>query len=100
MMVWAASQRETLGGDVLGEAERITPLQALRALTIDAAHQTFQDDVKGSVEVGKYADLVVLNGDPTAVDPADIRNINVLYTWVGGNLANFRPAASGRRQIQ
>lgn len=72
------------GGEVLNPAERITPDQALRAVTLDAAWQCQADHVVGSLEVGKYADLVLLEGDPTRVDPTAIRRIKVSETWMGG----------------
>lgn len=72
------------GGEVLNPAERITPDQALRAVTLDAAWQCQADHVVGSLEVGKYADLVLLEGDPTRVDPTTIRKIKVSETWMGG----------------
>lgn len=72
------------GGGTLNPAERITPLQALRAVTLDAAWQCHLDDVCGSLERGKSADMVVLEKDPTLVDPATIRSIRVHSTWLEG----------------
>jgi predicted amidohydrolase YtcJ len=83
LMLWAAVNRRSTSGAVIGEAERITPLQALRAATIDAAWQIFQEENRGSLESGKYADLVVLSGDPLA-NPAGIRDLRVEWTLVGG----------------
>jgi predicted amidohydrolase YtcJ len=72
------------GGDVFGAHERITPAQAMRAVTIDAAWQCRMDHMTGSLEVGKYADLVVLDRDPMAGDPAAIGSIKVVETWLEG----------------
>jgi predicted amidohydrolase YtcJ len=72
------------GGGVLNDAECITPLQAMRAVTIDAAWQCHMDGVAGSLEVGKSADMVVLEHDPTEVDPKVIRKIRVHSTWLAG----------------
>ena len=58
-------------------------MQALRAVTIDAAWQVFQDHNRGSLEPGKYADLVVLSGNPLD-DPMNMRDIQVERTLVGG----------------
>ncbi|MDN6332325.1 MAG: amidohydrolase [Micrococcaceae bacterium] len=72
------------GGEVLNPGERISVEAALRAVTIDAAWQCRADDVTGSIEVGKYADLVVLDQDPTAVDPTRIQDISVVQTRLAG----------------
>jgi predicted amidohydrolase YtcJ len=72
------------GGDVFGAHERITPAQAMRAVTIDAAWQCRMDHMTGSLEVGKYAALVVLDRDPMAGDPAAIGSIKVVETWLEG----------------
>ncbi|MHA2212869.1 MAG: amidohydrolase [Candidatus Thorarchaeota archaeon] len=58
--------------------------QALRLLTIDAAYGTFQEDVKGSIKVGKLADLVMLSDNPLTVPESSLANIEVLLTMVGG----------------
>ncbi|MCP4750368.1 MAG: amidohydrolase [Proteobacteria bacterium] len=83
LLVWTAVNRISTGGEVIGEEERISPLQAMRAVTIDAAWQIFQEDNRGSIEVGKFADLVVLSDDPLG-GPMAIRDIEVLETIVGG----------------
>ena len=82
-LIWAAVNRESSSGQPIGPAERITPLQALRATTIDAAYQHFEADTKGSLEVGKLADFVVLSGSPLE-HPTTIDEIEVLETFVGG----------------
>jgi hypothetical protein len=72
--------RTTRSGVVLGEKERITPLEALRAITLDGARMYGEEKQKGSIEEGKLADLVILSADPTAVAPETIRSIEVLET--------------------
>ncbi|WP_112274270.1 amidohydrolase [Lentzea terrae] len=64
-------------------AQRLTVEQALRLFTIDAAHGTFEEDVKGSLAPGKYADLVVLSDNPLS---ADLLAVEVLATVVGGRI--------------
>jgi predicted amidohydrolase YtcJ len=81
--VWSMVHRQTYGGDVLGPEQRIDVMDALRAVTIDAAWQVFQEEDLGSVEPGKLADLVVLSGSPLA-DPASMRALKVDQTVVGG----------------
>ncbi|QBR70839.1 twin-arginine translocation pathway signal protein [Beijerinckiaceae bacterium] len=68
----------------LNPTEALTPMQALRAVTIDAAWQCHMDDIVGSLEVGKCADFVLLDRDPTKVPPAEIMDIPVHETWLGG----------------
>ncbi|CAN5903192.1 hypothetical protein BH23ACT10_BH23ACT10_12160 [soil metagenome] len=65
----AVSRIMAEGGDVLNADERIPVVAALRAVTLDAAWQCRADDITGSLEVGKYADLALLEDDPTSVDP-------------------------------
>ena len=72
------------GGKDLGPGERITPFEALRAITADAAWQNFEEDRKGTLEIGKLADLVVLSDDPLAIDPMKIRDIQILETIKDG----------------
>jgi predicted amidohydrolase YtcJ len=81
--VWSQVHRLTYGGDVLGPEQRISVMDALRAVTIDAAWQVFQEDNRGSLEPGKYADLVVLSGNPLD-DPLAMRELQVERTVVGG----------------
>ncbi|HEX7825272.1 MAG TPA: amidohydrolase family protein, partial [Mycobacterium sp.] len=79
-----AATRTAPSGRVLGPEQVLTVDQAIRAQTIDAAYQLFADDVIGSLEVGKYADLVVLAADPRAVPPADIADLEVRATYLAG----------------
>ena len=68
----------------LGDDPGLTPLQALRAITIMAARQLHCDDAVGSLEVGKLADMAVLDRDPLTIDPHEIAHVKVLATVVGG----------------
>jgi len=79
-----AATRIAPSGRVLGPEQLITVEQAIRAQTIDAAWQLFADDVIGSLEVGKYADLVVLSADPRAVPPETIADLEVRATYLAG----------------
>lgn len=93
-LVWAAVNRRSTSGASIGEAERIPPIQALRAVTIDAAHQHFEEREKGSLEAGKLADLVILDRSPLD-DPEHIDRIRVLETIVGGRTV-YRAGESPR----
>lgn len=75
--VFAAVNRVTTGGDVLGPEFRLTPEEALRAVTIDAAWQTFDEKIKGSIEPGKLADFTILSENPITVSPEKIKDIKV-----------------------
>jgi hypothetical protein len=81
--VWATVNRLSTSGEIIGADQRVSVMQALRATTIDAAWQIFKENQIGSIEVGKLADLVVLDQNPLAV-PATIKDINVVRTLVGG----------------
>jgi predicted amidohydrolase YtcJ len=83
MLVWSTVNRVSTSGRSIGKDERISPLQALRAVTIDAAWQIFRDADLGSLEPGKLADLVVLDGNPLE-HPETIKDIRVQKTIVGG----------------
>ena len=79
-VVWTAVNRVTTAGRELGPEHRITVFEALRAITADAAWQIRDEDGKGTLEVGKLADMVVLPHDPLAVDPMKTRDITILET--------------------
>lgn len=76
----ATVTRRTRSGDILGPHQRVDVLTALKAMTIWPAWQHFEEDDKGSIEVGKIADFVVLSDDPTAVDPETLADLRVLVT--------------------
>jgi len=85
-LVWCAVNRLTATGEVLGAGERISALDALRATTIDAAYTLRMDHEVGTIESGKRADFAVLDADPLEVDPAEIKDIPVWGTVVGGQV--------------
>jgi len=89
-LIWVSVNRLTRSDQVLGPEERVSPLEAMRAMTIDAAWQNFEEDIKGSIEPGKLADLVILSDNPLTVDPLTIREIEVLETIVGGETVYLR----------
>jgi len=80
----ATVTRRTRSGYVLGPAQRVDVMTALKAMTTWPAWQHFEEATKGSLEVGKQADLVILSADPTAVDPLQIERIQVLETIKAG----------------
>lgn len=76
----ATVTRRTRSGDILGPAQRVSVMDALKAMTIWPAWQHFEEDSKGSIETGKRADFVILSDDPTAVDPETLSDLQVLAT--------------------
>ena len=83
-LLWATTNRETRSGKILGKQQRISTYSALEAMTINAAYQHFEDDIKGSIEVGKQADLVVLSEDPLSIDTKNLLKLNVVATFSRG----------------
>jgi predicted amidohydrolase YtcJ len=79
-MVWTAVHRISRNGVVIGPDQRVDVWTALKAITINAAYQYFEEDIKGSLEVGKLADMVVLSENPLTVDPMKIRDITIEET--------------------
>jgi predicted amidohydrolase YtcJ len=81
----AAVNRTTVTGRDLGKArEALTPTEALRSYTIGGAYAVGREDRQGSIAIGKLADLVVLDRDPLAIDPATIDQVTPIKTLVGG----------------
>ncbi|WP_051218398.1 amidohydrolase [Nocardioides insulae] len=92
LLLWSSVARTSTGGVVLGEEERVTPMEGLRALTINAAYEHRTEQDRGSIEVGKLGDLVVLSADPLSVPVAEIREIEVLRTFKRGVTVHGAPA--------
>ena len=78
-------------GDILGPTERVTINDALKAVTINAAWQLFEDHQRGSITVGKAADFVLLSHNPLRIQPENIKNISALCTWIDGIKINTSP---------
>ena len=71
-------------GKEWGINQRISVEEALRLYTMNGAYASFEENIKGSVEIGKLADLVVLGSDPTKIDPMGIKDIEIQQTILGG----------------
>jgi predicted amidohydrolase YtcJ len=89
-VVWTAVSRTSRSGKIIGEGERLTPYEALQAITIWSAYQHFEESNKGSLEVGKLADLVVLDNNPMTVSVDEIKDIQVMQTIKSGQLVYTR----------
>jgi hypothetical protein len=72
------------GGGVFVPEERVPVEAALRAITIDAAWQLRMDDIVGSLEKGKYADMAILEDNPTTIDTMKLEKIKISETWLEG----------------
>jgi predicted amidohydrolase YtcJ len=79
-ILWTSVNRVSRSGQVIGPDERVWPLEGLKALTLGGAYQYFEEDRKGSIEVGKLADLVILDKNPLNVDPMTIKDIQIIET--------------------
>lgn len=84
MAIQSSVTRTDMNGNVWGPKQRITVDEALRVGTLHGAYASFEEDLKGSIEAGKLADLVVLGRDPHEVPPGEIIRIPVERTMVGG----------------
>jgi len=82
---WCAVNRQTMTGNLLGAAQRISVSEALYAITMGAAKTLKLDNEIGSISVGKRADFAILEANPLEEDPATLKDIRVLGTVFGGN---------------
>lgn len=76
----ATVNRTTRSGSVLGPDQRLTPFEALQALTIWGAIQSFEEATKGTLTAGKLADMVILDGNPLTIAPRDLHRLRVVAT--------------------
>lgn len=83
-LLWATVNRTTRSGYVLGPEQRLTVMEALHAMTLGSAYQFFEEDRKGSIRVGKQADFVILEENPLLVDPAMLKDIEIVATFSRG----------------
>lgn len=79
-VVWATVNRRSRSGKIIGPDERLTPLEAMKSVTLWGARQHFEEDDKGSIEIGKLADLVILSANPLDTPPEQLNDIFVLET--------------------
>ncbi|NLR90101.1 amidohydrolase [Flammeovirga sp. SR4] len=84
--VWTAVNRVSRNGNIIGPDERVSPYIALKSITDWGAYMNFEEDIKGTLTVGKYADMVVLSDNPLKVNPMDIKNIEVQETIKEGKV--------------
>jgi hypothetical protein len=92
----ATVTRRSRSGDIIGPEHRVDVMTALKAMTIWPAWQNFEEGTKGSIEVGKLADLVILSEDPTAIDPETIDQLAVMETLKEGKTIYVATQKEGR----
>jgi hypothetical protein len=90
-MLWSAVNRISRSGSEIGIDQRVTVMEGLKSMTIWVAEQYGEQDSKGSIEVGKLADLVILSEDPLTVKPMAIKDIQILETIKEGNTIYIAP---------
>jgi predicted amidohydrolase YtcJ len=96
----ATVTRRSRTGDIIGPDQRVDVITALKAMTLWPAYQYFEEDRKGSVEVGKLADLVILSDDPTAVDPETLDTLSIAETIKEGITVYLSGQKEGSLQYQ
>lgn len=82
--IWCAINRKTKEGKVLGENEKISVLEAIKAVTINAAYQYGEENIKGSLKAGKKANMIIINKNPLKIDKDEIKDIRILETIKDG----------------
>jgi hypothetical protein len=93
-LLWSTVTRTTRSGAVLGPNQRVNALEALKGVTINAAYQNFEEAEKGSIEVGKRANFVILSANPFKIDPTGLADLQVVETLVDGKSIYRHPAAA------
>ena len=89
--VWSAVNRTSRSGKIIGENERATPYQALKAITSNPAYEYFEEDSKGTLTPGKLANLVILDANPLTVEANKLKDIKVIKTIKEGKTIYQRP---------
>ena len=88
--IYGMVTRRTDSGDVLYEGEGVTPMEAIRAYTIDGAYAAWEEDVKGSIELGKLADLVVVDRDLLTIPLEELKEVKTVMTIIDGEVVYKR----------
>lgn len=88
--IWACIARTTWGGYEVSPEEWISRMDAIRLYTINAAYAGFEEDIKGSIEPNKLADLVILSDDPLTVPTEKMKDVKVEITFINGKIVYQR----------
>jgi predicted amidohydrolase YtcJ len=84
--IYAAISRRAETGEAVLPKESVSPLEALRIHTLNAAYSSFEEALKGSITPGKFADLVVLSDDPIKVPTEEVKDLQVEMTIIDGGV--------------
>ncbi len=84
--IYSMVTRKTSSGDVLYAPEGVSPIEAIKAYTIDGAYAAWEEDIKATIEPGKLADMVVVDRDPLSINPEDLRKVRNLMTIIDGKI--------------
>lgn len=88
---WTAANHNSRSGQkIIGAEQKIGVYDALKAITINGAYEYFEENTKGSIKIGKQADLVILDKSPLVVDTMDIKDIKVMTTIKDGEVIYSR----------
>jgi predicted amidohydrolase YtcJ len=90
LRIQSLATRTSAEGIEIGPKQKISPEEAIRLWTYGGAYASFEEKIKGSIQVGKLADLVVLSDDPTKTEASKIKDIKVDQTIIGGNVVYDR----------
>lgn len=82
--IWCAVNRISRKGEVIGAGQQVSVGEALRAVTIEAAYEYFEENRKGSLREGKQADMIIVDRNPLTCNPAGLKDIRVLHTIKDG----------------
>ena len=88
---YAMVTRQLANGETFYPDQKLTGIEALKCYTLNNAYASFQEDQKGSLSIGKYADITILSKDITTINPDEIPNTEVLFTLVGGEIKYEKP---------
>ncbi len=92
MAMYCAVNRKTKSGVQLAESEKITPYDALYAITMNAAYQYYEENNRGSITTGKVANFVILDHNPLTCDPEIIKDIKIIDTYLDGECVYHNPS--------
>src|SRR5699024_7124040 len=86
----SAVTRESNAGNVIGEGKQVSLLEAIRMYTLNGAYASFEEEIKGSIEPGKLADLIILDRSITNLDVESLPEVQVDYTMIDGEMVYTR----------